>query len=113
MLTACNASSILYDNTVLYLYTERKMSLSNKYSGNTTQLSTRMAVYYRVQKYYDDHGIRYIPFYRLSLSEYRTGSDEFRGIIKSFWSEKGISVSYVWYRYIMGKLYASLFGVAL
>ena len=113
VLTACNASRIQYDNTVLYVYTERKMSLSYKYSGNTTQLATRLSVYYRVQKYYDEHGIRYIPFYRLSLSEYRTGNDEFRNIIKSFWQEKGISVTYAWYRYIIGKIYASLFGITL
>lgn len=113
ILAADSASGIQFYNTVLYVYTEREMSLSNNYGGNKMQLSTRLAVYYRVQKYFDEHNIRYIPFYRLSLSEYRTGSDEIRNIVKSFWDEKGISVCYAYYRYIVGKIYACLFGVNL
>ena len=107
------ASKIYFDNTALYVYTERKMSLSNNFGGKAMQLSTRLSVFYRVQLFFDEHRVRYIPFYRLSLSEYRNGNDELKGIVKTFCAEKGLSISYVYYRYVIGKIYAWLFGVSL
>ena len=107
------ASKVRFDDTVLYIYTERKLSLSNNYGGKTMQLSTRLSVFYRVQQFFDTHHVHYVPFYRLSLSEYRSGNDELRSLIKSFWNEKRLSVGYVYYRYVIGKIYAWLFGVSL
>lgn len=105
------AKQISFDVSVLYVYTEREGSLSNAYCANELVLKTRLKVYKRVQDFLDAKNIPYNPFFRFSMSEYRNPSKEFTAIVREFWKHNNMSMAYVLYRYIIGKLYQYTLGV--
>jgi len=107
------ASKLVYDNSVVYVYTEREGSLSYKLTANEKTLLARLGVYKHVQDFMDLHKISYAPFYRYSFSEYINKNSNFSNVVEKFWEENGIAKSYVIYRYIKAKLYQYICGVNL
>lgn len=112
ILTGYYANKIIFDNRVIYMYTEREGSLSHNYSGDEKTLFTRLKVYLQVQNFLDNHNVPYVPFYRYSLSEFLKDNN-FSKIVESFWELNAISKIYVYYRYIKGKIYQYTYGVNL
>ena len=105
------AAEIVFDPAILYVYTEREGSLSYKVCPNEKVLKTRLEVYKKVQDFMDKNHIPYNPFYRFSVSEYLKPSPNYSSYIKAFWKLNGLSLSYVIFRYIKGKIYQYTFGV--
>lgn len=112
VVTGFFAKKIAFDNNVIYVYTEREGSLSYKYSGSEKTILTRLEVYLHVQKFLDEHSIPYVPFYRYSFSLYKK-KNIYTNLVESFWKSNSISKSYVFYRYIKGKIYQYTLGVHL
>lgn len=113
VVSAYYAKNIIFDNHVIYMYTEREGSLSFKYSGNEQTMRTRLGVYLGVQKFFDAHHVPYAPFYRYSMSELlleKSGKD---GVIKSFFKENNINLLYAFYRYVKDKMRQYTTGVRL
>lgn len=107
------ANNIIYDDTVIYVYTEREGSLSYELTADERSLKTRLMVYKNVQDFLDMHNIHYSPFYRYSFSEYLSKRSGYSTIVNSFWKEHNINKCYVFYRYFLAKTYQYLFGVNL
>ena len=113
VVSAYYAKNIIFDNHVIYMYTEREGSLSFKYSGNEQTMRTRLGVYLGVQKFFDAHHVPYAPFYRYSMSELlleKSGKD---GVIKSFFKENNINLLHAFYRYVKDKMRQYTTGVRL
>ena len=113
VVSAYYAKNIIFDNHVIYMYTEREGSLSFKYSGNEQTMRTRLGVYLGVQIFFDAHHVPYAPFYRYSMSELlleKSGKD---GVIKSFFKENNINLLYAFYRYVKDKMRQYTTGVRL
>lgn len=113
VVTAYYAKRIAFDNRVIYMYTEREGSLSFKYSGNEKTLLTRLNVYWGVQEFFDLHHVPYAPFYRYSMSELLLEKRGLNDVIKGFFKEKNIKLSYAFYRYAKDKLRQYTTGVRL
>ena len=70
--------------------------------------------YYLVdQEFFDLHHVPYAPFYRYSMSELLLEKRGLNDVIKGFFKEKNIKLSYAFYRYAKDKLRQYTTGVRL
>ena len=65
VLTGFHANSVSYDDEPLYCVTLREGSLSWEVFDDPVKLQTRLAVYWNVQSFFREKGIRIYPFYKL------------------------------------------------
>ncbi len=108
---ATYAQKVLFDPSLLYVYTERKGSLSNVFCGGVEKLKVRLSVYKRVQDFYNSHHIHHIPFYQLSFSIYRSSDREMASCVSDFWRQHDITPFKAACRYVIGKIYQYTIGV--
>lgn len=104
------AKKISYDDAILYIYTERKGSLSNIQVRNEDVAKIRLDVYLHVQTFFDKNNVPFIPFFEFSLGLYRMGNT-YRELFSRYITEKEISYIYIIYRYLKGKIFQLISGV--
>lgn len=106
------AKTVKYDDSVLYMYTERKGSLSNKFCSDPATAGIRLDVYHDVQLFLDSHNVRFIPFFEFSFGLWRNGNS-MRDIAVEYWKRHNYSLPLVIARYISGKIYQTVTGVRM
>ena len=90
------AGKVAYDAAPIYCVTERQGSVSHSYFDNPQKVRDRLAVYWKVQRFFDRERIPVDPFYGLWMMCRKEGGEAAR-LAREFCREEGISRARLWW----------------